>query len=89
MDKKFDILNYLDRLTEHKVSSTQIKYICPVCHGNNLAVNIVSGKWKCWDDCDNFDIKKLLPLNYITIALLNLIDFLIKNKLPKYLIKYH
>lgn len=60
MSKKFEILDYLDRLQEHKHTATQIKYICPVCGGNNLAVNINSGRWKCWDGCDNFDVKKAI-----------------------------
>lgn len=58
--KQFDILNYLDKLKESKRNNTQIKYICPSCNGNNLAVNLISGKWKCFDGCDNYDVKKCI-----------------------------
>lgn len=60
MSKVFEILNYLDRLQEHKRTATQIKFYCPVCGGNNLAVNLNNGRWKCWDNCDNFDVKKAI-----------------------------
>lgn len=56
--KRFDILEYLDRLQEHVSTNTQTKYLCPVCGGNNLAVNHTTGKWKCWNGCDNYEVKK-------------------------------
>lgn len=60
MRKRFEILDYLDRLVGYKRTNTQIKHICPVCDGNNLAVNIRTGKWKCWDGCDNYAVKKAI-----------------------------
>lgn len=60
MAKIFDILEYLDRLQEHKRTATQVKFICPVCGGDNLAVNLNSGKWKCWNNCDNYDVKRAI-----------------------------
>lgn len=67
MTKKFDILNYLDRLQEDRRTATQVRYICPNCGSDNLAVNLVNGKWKCWSGCDNFDVKrKLVPEMYDT-----------------------
>ncbi len=70
MTKRFDILNYLDRLRVFKQTNTEVRYYCPVC-GHSLSVNTSNGKWKCWAGCDNFDVKKLLRLNYITIGFLS------------------
>ena len=81
MEKKFDILNYLDRLTVHKESNTQNKYICPVCHGNNLAVNLSSGKWKCWDDCDNYEVKKVIAPELYNRRFAKLNRFPVKKKI--------
>jgi putative DNA primase/helicase len=50
----FDIRNFLDRLTPVRDE----KYICPVCANNNLSISAKTGKYQCWNGCDNKDIRE-------------------------------
>ena len=52
--KKFDIRNFLDRLTPSKEKG---RYICPVCEGGNLTIS-KSGKYQCWNNCECKDIRE-------------------------------
>lgn len=54
-DKKpFDIRNFTDKLTHVNGE----KYICPVCGGNNLSISKKSGAYKCWNGCQEKDIRE-------------------------------
>lgn len=52
--EKFDIRNFLDRLTPSKEKE---RYICPVCEGGNLTIG-QSGEYQCWNGCDCKDIRE-------------------------------
>lgn len=43
-----DLRNYLDCLTTGKEKG---KYVCPACQGNNLSVNLATGKFNCFNGC--------------------------------------
>jgi hypothetical protein len=60
--QKFDIRDYLERLTPSKQKD---KYVCPVCEGRNLGVDAKTGKYKCWSgDCSAADIREAIkPLS--------------------------
>ncbi|WP_071192674.1 DUF5906 domain-containing protein [Trichormus sp. NMC-1] len=54
----FDIRNFLDKLSPAKEKD---KYICPVCQGNDLAIEPKTGKYHCWNnDCDCKDIREAI-----------------------------
>jgi len=53
----FNILDYIDGLEPTKSKS---KYICPVCDGHNLSINRYSGAYKCFNGCENKDIREAI-----------------------------
>lgn len=56
--KGINILDYLDQLTPTKEKG---KYICPVCHGNDLSIRQKDGVYTCWsNDCDRGDIARAI-----------------------------
>jgi predicted P-loop ATPase len=60
----FDIRIHLTKLTLHKETSTEWRYICPVCEGNNLTVAKDTGAYQCWNGCDVAHIRNAIaPLN--------------------------
>ena len=51
----FDVRNYLDNLTPTKEKG---KYICPVCGGNDLSINLKTGAYSCFSTgCDSKAIR--------------------------------
>ena len=50
----FDIREFTDKLT--RVGGQ--KYLCPVCNNNNLSIEPKTGKYQCWDGCENKDIRE-------------------------------
>lgn len=56
-EQGFDIR---DCLGELEPSGEKNKYICPVCGGHNLSVDIDSGKYNCWNCEDTIGICKIL-----------------------------
>ena len=56
--QKFDIRDYLERLTPGKEKN---KYVCPVCNGRNLQIEPKTGKYHCFtSDCDNEAIREAI-----------------------------
>ena len=53
----FDIRDYTDALIPTKEKG---KYICPECGGNNLSINPRTGAYKCWNGCENKDIREAI-----------------------------
>jgi KaiC/GvpD/RAD55 family RecA-like ATPase len=53
----FNILEHLDKLTLDKGKD---RYICPVCKGNNLTINLKDGKYNCWSGCECKDIRNAI-----------------------------
>jgi len=53
----FSILDHIDKLETAKGSD---RYICPVCSGNDLTIEIKTGKYKCWHGCECSDIREAL-----------------------------
>ena len=51
----FNILDYIDSLEPTKSKG---KYICPVCDGHNLSISRYSGAYKCFNGCENKDIRE-------------------------------
>jgi hypothetical protein len=51
--KPFDIRNFTDKLSHVNGE----KYICPVCGGNNLSISKKNGAYKCWNGCQEKDIR--------------------------------
>ena len=50
----FDIRNFADQLTHVQGE----KYVCPVCDNNNLSICAKTGKYQCWNGCENKDIRE-------------------------------
>ncbi|AFW97282.1 bacteriophage DNA primase/helicase (plasmid) [Anabaena sp. 90] len=53
----FDIRNFLDNLTPAKEKN---KYICPVCEGHNLSIDINTGEYQCWNGCECRNIREAI-----------------------------
>lgn len=53
----FNILDYIDSLEPTKSKG---KYICPVCDGHNLSISRYSGAYKCFNGCENKDIREAI-----------------------------
>ncbi len=53
--EKFDIRNFIARLTPAKVKN---RYICPVCSGNNLTISPKTGEYQCWNGCPCKEIRE-------------------------------
>lgn len=53
----FDIRDFLDQLEPSKEKG---KYICPVCSGKNLGIDLKSGKYTCFNGCECRDIRETL-----------------------------
>lgn len=56
-NKTFSILEHIDKLEPAKGSD---RYICPVCGGNDLTIEVRSGKYQCWHGCECSDIREAL-----------------------------
>jgi putative DNA primase/helicase len=54
---KFDIRNFTDTLTPAKEKN---KYICPVCAGHNLSIDMNTGEYQCWNGCECKDIREAI-----------------------------
>jgi phage/plasmid-associated DNA primase len=54
----FDIRNFIDNLEPNPKSKG--KYICPVCGGNNLAIDERSGKYQCFNGCECAAIREAI-----------------------------
>ncbi|MBD1903684.1 hypothetical protein NDI44_28315 [Trichocoleus sp. DQ-A3] len=55
--EKFDIRNFIDRLTPRK---SKDEYDCPLCQGK-LTINPTSGAYKCWTgNCQSKDIREAI-----------------------------
>ena len=53
----FSILEHIDKLQPAKGSN---RYICPVCGGNDLTIEVKSGKYQCWHGCECSEIREAL-----------------------------
>ena len=53
--ESFDIRNFIDQLDSGKEKN---KYICPACDGNNLSINMETGKYQCFNGCECKDIRE-------------------------------
>ena len=56
-NKTFNILDHIDKLQPAKGSD---RYICPVCGGNDLTIEIKTGKYQCWHGCECSDIREAI-----------------------------
>ena len=56
-NKTFNILDHIDKLQPAKGND---RYICPVCGGNDLTIEIKTGKYQCWHGCECSDIREAL-----------------------------
>ena len=57
----FPILDYIDRLTPTKGGSkNNPKFICPVCNGHNLGINLSNGAYQCFNGCENQEIREAI-----------------------------
>jgi hypothetical protein len=54
--EQFDIRDHVDKLARYKGG----KYCCPVCGGNNLSISKKDGAYKCFNDCENKDIREAI-----------------------------
>lgn len=62
----FDIRDHLEKLDicQETSRANQIKAICPVCHGNDLTVNMSTGAYSCYNNnCDTKIIKRKLGIS--------------------------
>ncbi|BDA76584.1 helicase superfamily 3 (plasmid) [Calothrix sp. PCC 7716] len=54
----FDIRNFVDSLVPNP--KCKGKYICPACGGNDLQINEETGKYKCFNGCENKDVREAI-----------------------------
>ena len=60
-NQPFSILDHKDKLTPAKEKG---KYICPICNGDNLSINLNTGAYQCFNGCDCSSIRdKVSPLD--------------------------
>ena len=50
----FDIRDFSDKLIRAKGTN---RYHCPACNNNNFTIEPKTGKYKCWNDCQNKAIR--------------------------------
>ena len=55
---EFSILNWLAHL--QPAGRSKSRYICPNCGGNNLSINLQSGKYKCYSGCENSEVREAI-----------------------------
>jgi putative DNA primase/helicase len=60
----FDIRNFVDRLTP---AGSKERFQCPSCGENKLTIDLKSGKYHCWGECECSDVREAIsPWNELT-----------------------